>query len=589
MADTTSVETLVGRRVEIHGLISPKGQQLNGQLGTVISELDVGRLGVRLKQGTESISRSNILLRPLTAFELNAGCLPKVVETWPVEAVLFFNSQQHYFTADPEEGASRMILDDMLRFTETPRYSPVSILVDDCRPTLLLLVRHGLLLDGLLKVTLRRLAGIYPYSPNVLNPNSVGKKEHTDLTHLLHASQAAGRETELVKKFDSMDLLRAVLAADRSGCQFTWKDPFFGCSGFQADFRQGLTALVNLLFNCGVSIRCLAQQAKTMFHELLTENLSETTPFSSSSPIGFWLRDQLNQERFDRRVDRWCRWEQHQWCLTASTFGNRGLRLPGTVAVLIADCIAGTEAVSTQDAGSPILQVLQEVNHNEPAQHIDQEVARAALQLESDEAWAQQVEQHISRGEHLKADAALQVSCEWTEVSTSERGSDVEIWNSRPSDFGETIYILGFTRCGAQLKQALQEGRELEDIRIAADNHGQSCLLKSGAGIFVYPNQYQPILSVLGQSRLKPHQVIVSEAFLPLVYREVAKLPSRANIRPCSLKTIALIDGDTSEYICVVERTFFNAAPHQRCDVDAVTQSTSQAHGVQNPRSKSSM
>jgi hypothetical protein len=178
----------------------------------------------------------------------------------------------------------------------------------------------------------------------------------------------------------------------------------------------------------------------------------------------------------------------------------------------------------------------------------------------------------------------------WMETETSEHGSTLAAWGvggkGKPSDFGERIYIVGFTRSGAALKCALHRGRELEEVRRVAGEHGQSCLFKSGTSIFVYPDQYVPILSVITRCRLKPHHVVVSEAFLPLLYDEIAKFPSRANVRPNLLKTTALIDGDTSENICFVERTFLNAAPHQYRRLDSVTQSTSQAHGVPDVRGR---
>merc|ERR1712232_1171300 len=115
----------------------------------------------------------------------------------------------------------------------------------------------------------------------------------------------------------------------------------------------------------------------------------------------------------------------------------------------------------------------------------------------------------------------------------------------RPSDFGARIHLLSSTRAGDELRRALQEGRELEQVRTAAAEHGQTCYLKnSGASIFVYPNEYASILSRINRCALKPHHVIVSEAFLPLVYNEIAQIPSRSNIKPRSLKTLALIDND---------------------------------------------
>merc|ERR1712232_673169 len=103
--------------------------------------------------------------------------------------------------------------------------------------------------------------------------------------------------------------------------------------------------------------------------------------------------------------------------------------------------------------------VLQDVVHNEPVTQIDEEVAHLAVQLESDEAWAQQVEQRIVEGELPNENAGGQDVEMLIETETSETGSALEAWGvrgrARPSDFGEQVHIVGFTRSGAALKRAL--------------------------------------------------------------------------------------------------------------------------------------
>lgn len=229
--------------------------------------------------------------------------------------------------------------------------------------------------------------------------------------------------------------------------------------------------------------------------------------------------------------------------------------------------------------------VIQHCDHIEPA----------TLPNDSDdvlvqEMWAQNVERRILAGEHLEDLRNDVLEPLWTEIDASEVNSSEGAWVAdcvaRPSSFGETIHIVGFTRGGTQLKQALHEGRELEVVRMAAEEHGQSCILAFGASIFAHPNQYKHILLVVGQHTLKPHQVITSEAFLPLVYQAVASIPFRSNVRPNFSKVMALIDGDNSETVCTVERTFINGTPHRHRDVKAVTKSTSQAHGIPNVRSR---
>jgi len=124
----------------------------------------------------------------------------------------------------------------------------------------------------------------------------------------------------------------------------------------------------------------------------------------------------------------------------------------------------------------------------------------------------------------------------------------------------------------------------LEPVRAEARKHDQSCHLKSGASVFVYPNQYDAILSALKGHFLKAHHVVVSEAFLPLIYLEVVKIPSKSNVKPIKWTLWALADDETTEEVCCVERTFSNIPVRQRCNASDVTQSTSEAHRSPNPR-----
>merc|ERR1712187_1028140 len=113
--------------------------------------------------------------------------------------------------------------------------------------------------------------------------------------------------------------------------------------------------------------------------------------------------------------------------------------------------------------------------------------------------------------------------------------------------------------------------------------HGHACVLKCGASVFVYPDQYQSIMSVLKDFKLRSHQVICCEAFLPLIYHEIVKLPSKHNVKPVAWKLFASID-DKAEDICVVERSFYNSRAVQLNDAENVTQSTSEAHFCLNVR-----
>lgn len=134
---------------------------------------------------------------------------------------------------------------------------------------------------------------------------------------------------------------------------------------------------------------------------------------------------------------------------------QKGLGLPCAVASLIANFIAGKQAVAVETNQDEPFPVLQEVQHDDPVPQIDEEVAHVAIQLEADEAWAQQVEVRIVEGEIREDDSDAVVDDLWMEMDTSETLSLPDAWcegaKGRPSDFGERVHILGFTRSGAPL------------------------------------------------------------------------------------------------------------------------------------------
>mmetsp|Transcript_110383 Transcript_110383/g.235744 ORF Transcript_110383/g.235744 Transcript_110383/m.235744 type:complete len:428 (-) Transcript_110383:322-1605(-) len=166
-----------------------------------------------------------------------------------------------------------------------------------------------------------------------------------------------------------------------------------------------------------------------------------------------------------------------------------------------------------------------------------------------------------------------------------------EAWTSRDhtaapksSEYGDIILIVRLTRCGKEVRKVLHEGSELELIRAYAEEEGYSCRMSSGASIFVYPNQYRTILQVLPDTDLRPHHVVVSEAFLPLICEAISSLPSKLNVRPSSTRTFALVEGENAEEIVVVERSFFNSKPYIFQKAQSVTQSDSAAHHVMDCR-----
>lgn len=205
--------------------------------------------------------------------------------------------------------------------------------------------------------------------------------------------------------------------------------------------------------------------------------------------------------------------------------------------------------------------------------------------------WAQLVERLILAGEHLPQLASSNAgavpgeatsNAAWTEDHESASVAVGAAAAAQRSPFGETIYLLRCTRGGRQLHGALDQGRALEHVRDTAASFGQSCRLPAGAHIFVYPEQYEGVLASIRSHELRPHHVVVNEAFLPLVRSDLAALPSRANVRPGSLQPLAIVGGAGDVF--VVERTFINTSSDRHQNGDAATQSTSQIRHIANPR-----
>ena len=414
------VSPLLGRRVEIHGLTSQQGQQLNGKVGLVIKQLEAGRLGVRLNRGDRSIHQNNLRERPLASSEILECKLLEAVPKWPLEVVVFYNSNQHdnYPGADPEDDARQMHHDHETgqeNFGRHTAFSCLALVGFGSLPEnhFCTLLSYGLSFHGMLKVVLRRVAEIDPFHFNALDPNGDGSIGSAELTILLRTAQATGRDAELVGSFGSADLLRAILAADRIPFECLICDLFYPRS---RQVRPALRALAAALWRCGVSVRGLAEQAKTEFQHLCADPETQVPLFRD--PNATWLRAQMDQDRFNRRVEKWCAWEEKQWRLIMRTFGQRGLGLPGAAAALIASCIAGRQYVTSQTSRDQTVHVMQEVQHNEPVPQIDEEVAHAAVQLEADEAFAQQVEARILEGEDLNHNADGQVDDIWIETDS---------------------------------------------------------------------------------------------------------------------------------------------------------------------------
>eukprot|EP00928_Gymnodinium_smaydae_P032891 TRINITY_DN23719_c0_g2_i1.p1 TRINITY_DN23719_c0_g2~~TRINITY_DN23719_c0_g2_i1.p1 ORF type:complete len:327 (-),score=24.46 TRINITY_DN23719_c0_g2_i1:894-1838(-) len=209
-----SSSCLLGRRVEIRGLTSPQGQRLNGQIGGVITQLEAGRVGVRLSQGVKSIHERNLRVRPLSSAEvLEEGLLyatwtwnKEAIRKWPAEVVAFFNAQlqENYSGPDAEAVAFRIHKD----FTMFELFAPEN--ADICT-----LLRYGLSLDYVLKVALRRRLGNFStFGIHLQFVAGDGRREAAELTCISDAAKKTGRQFELVSGFDAHDLMRVFWAVD---------------------------------------------------------------------------------------------------------------------------------------------------------------------------------------------------------------------------------------------------------------------------------------------------------------------------------------------------------------------------------------
>ena len=83
-----------------------------------------------------------------------------------------------------------------------------------------------------------------------------------------------------------------------------------------------------------------------------------------------------------------------------------------------------------------------------------------------------------------------------------------------------------------------------------------ACLRGMYAFIFVL-GRYG--LGVLPDTELRPHYVVICEAFLPLLYKEIAKIPLKSNVGPSLAKIFALVEGSSARTVCIVCPSLFSA------------------------------
>lgn len=149
----------------------------------------------------------------------------------------------------------------------------------------------------------------------------------------------------------------------------------------------------------------------------------------------------------------------------------------------------------------------------------------------------------------------------------------------------ERVILHAYSRCPDVFHKALNEGRSLEEIRSVMQQAGFSWRMLSGAKIFVYPQDYRAVVSATARLELRPHHVIMSEPFEPLVREALGHLPSRRRVDLRSAATVAYLNeiGD----ICCTERTFLSIPRMLRAS-NSVAQSTTELRGSRmcNPRRK---
>jgi len=163
---------------------------------------------------------------------------------------------------------------------------------------------------------------------------------------------------------------------------------------------------------------------------------------------------------------------------------------------------------------------------------------------------------------HGSQDLALKMSSShasaWAEMTSVQLSEDS--WqasdSARPSNFGDKVHILQVTRAPNEFRQALHYGRELESVRTQSREAGHSCVLDAGGSIFLYPQQYAAMQAIVHNLRLKPHFLVVNEAFLPLVLEAIRSIPSKANVRPRRASFLALVDDEGHE-VCLVKHSFY--------------------------------
>jgi hypothetical protein len=120
-------------------------------------------------------------------------------------------------------------------------------------------------------------------------------------------------------------------------------------------------------------------------------------------------------------------------------------------------------------------------------------------------------------------------------VATSDDGK------SQPEDTMENLYILRFTRCPREFREALLEGPLLQDCQDSMKSVGLEAEMPTGSKIFCKPGLHKNAMEAVRRTfpnledMLRPYHVIVTEEFRPLVLQIVNGLPRGFKVK-CALK-----------------------------------------------------
>jgi len=196
---------------------------------------------------------------------------------------------------------------------------------------------------------------------------------------------------------------------------------------------------------------------------------------------------------------------------------------------------------------------------------------------------AELVEQHwlswVQLRDDLEPESLFTRQCDLTCETIPKEAS-----GARQFEYGEKIFLMNMSRIVQDYQSAMHKGRELEPVRTVLQECGHSsCIDPPGAHIFVHPTQYVAVKGLLESIDLKPHHVVVAESLAPLFFDALNSLPSKKHVRIRRMSAMAIVSDDGDDLI-LVERTFFRERLSHIISPRSVTESTTIARGVRNPR-----